>query len=130
MIPSLAQWFKDPALLQLWHRLLLWLEFNPWPGGFPYTSGVVKKGKKILEMYWKTNRGKHFLKSKSKMYDFFMHQVPDTMLQPLILLFNPSISISDRSYHAHFTNEKNRSIGSYYFCSKYSRKYSIVKTEV
>ena len=23
---------KDPALLQLWHRLYLWLRFNPWPG--------------------------------------------------------------------------------------------------
>ena len=27
-IPSLAQWVKDPVLLQLW------LEFSPWTGNF------------------------------------------------------------------------------------------------
>ena len=29
-----AQWVKDLVLLQLWHRLQLWLRFNPWPGNF------------------------------------------------------------------------------------------------
>ena len=30
----LAQWAKDLALSLLWHGLLLWLKFNPWPGNF------------------------------------------------------------------------------------------------
>ena len=32
--PSLAQWVKDLALLQvqLWLRLQMWLGSNPWPG--------------------------------------------------------------------------------------------------
>ena len=30
----MAQWVKDPVLPQLWHRLQLWLEFDPWPGNF------------------------------------------------------------------------------------------------
>ena len=33
-IPGLAWWVKDPVLLQLWHRLQFWLEFDPWPGNF------------------------------------------------------------------------------------------------
>ena len=31
-IPGLAQWLKDPVLLQLWLRLSLWLRSHPWPG--------------------------------------------------------------------------------------------------
>ena len=27
----MAQWVKDPAFLQLWHRSQLWLSFDPWP---------------------------------------------------------------------------------------------------
>ena len=27
----MTQWVKDPALPQLWHRLQLWLRFDPWP---------------------------------------------------------------------------------------------------
>ena len=29
-IPSLVQWIKALALLQLWHRLQLWLGSDPW----------------------------------------------------------------------------------------------------
>ena len=29
LIPSLGQWVKDPALLQLWHKSQLGLGFNP-----------------------------------------------------------------------------------------------------
>ena len=32
LIQSLAQWVKDPVLLQLWCRLQLRLGFYPWPG--------------------------------------------------------------------------------------------------
>ena len=28
----MAQWVKDPVLLLLWLRSLLWLRFDPWPG--------------------------------------------------------------------------------------------------
>ena len=33
-IPGPAQWVKDPALPQLWHRWQLQLRFNPWPRNF------------------------------------------------------------------------------------------------
>ena len=50
-IPGLAQWVKDLVLLQLWHRLKLWLGFYPWPGNFhmpwvqPKKKSHVKNGK-------------------------------------------------------------------------------------
>ena len=31
VVPSLVQWIKDLALLQLKHRLQLGLQFSPWP---------------------------------------------------------------------------------------------------
>ena len=34
LILSPRQWVKDPALLQLWHRLQMWLGFCPWPRNF------------------------------------------------------------------------------------------------
>ena len=51
-IPSLARWVKDPALLELWYGLQLWLSLNPWPGNFhmlwvqPEMKGREKKKKK------------------------------------------------------------------------------------
>ena len=33
-IPGPAQWVKALVLLQLWHRSLLWLGFDPWPRNF------------------------------------------------------------------------------------------------
>ena len=33
-IPGLAQWVKDPALLQLWPTLQPRLIFDPWPWNF------------------------------------------------------------------------------------------------
>ena len=41
----MAQWVKDLALPQLWHRLQLQLGFNPWPREFPYAVGGVKTKK-------------------------------------------------------------------------------------
>ena len=32
--PWPVQWVPDPALLQLWCRLQLWLAFHPWPRSF------------------------------------------------------------------------------------------------
>lgn len=40
-----AQRVKDPALSLHWLRLLLWLEFNPWPGSF-YMPWAWSKKKK------------------------------------------------------------------------------------
>ena len=39
--PCLVQWVKDPVLPQLWHRLQLWLKFDPW--GMFICHGVAKK---------------------------------------------------------------------------------------
>ena len=44
-IPTLVQWVKDLALLQLWHRLHLQLGFDPLPGNF-YMLWVQPKKKK------------------------------------------------------------------------------------
>ena len=37
-----AQWVKDPVLLQLWHRLEPQNRFNPWPRNF-YMPGCSQK---------------------------------------------------------------------------------------
>ena len=48
LIPSLAQWIKDPALLQQWHRLQLQLGSDPWPGNsICYRVSKKEKKKKI-----------------------------------------------------------------------------------
>ena len=39
----MAQWVKDPALLQLWRSLQLWLGFHPWPGNLDMPVGAAKK---------------------------------------------------------------------------------------
>ena len=45
LIPSLVQWVKDPALLQLWHRSQLQLKFDPWPQELPYAWVQPKQNK-------------------------------------------------------------------------------------
>ena len=40
--PAWSSGLKDPALLQLWHGLQLWLRFNPWPG-IPYAASTAIK---------------------------------------------------------------------------------------
>ena len=45
-VPTVAQWVKDTALLQLWHKLQFWLRFNPWSGNFHVPQGQLKRGKK------------------------------------------------------------------------------------
>ena len=45
MIQSLAQWVKDLALWQLWHRSQLWLSLIPGPGT-PYATRQPEKKKK------------------------------------------------------------------------------------
>ena len=37
-----AQQVKDLALLLLWLRLLLWLEFSPWPGELQHAEGMTQ----------------------------------------------------------------------------------------
>ena len=41
-IPAVAQWIKDPALLQLWYRLQLWLRFQSPAWELPYATGAGK----------------------------------------------------------------------------------------
>ena len=47
-IPGSVEWVKDPALLQLWHRLQLQLRFDPWPKNFHMLQVQLEKEKKIL----------------------------------------------------------------------------------
>ena len=45
--PGPAQWVKDPALLQLWQRLQLWLRSDPWPRNYIcYGAERKKEGRK------------------------------------------------------------------------------------
>ena len=46
-VPDVAQWVKNPELLQLWPRSKLWLRFHPWPGKFhmPRARPLKKKTK-------------------------------------------------------------------------------------
>ena len=39
-IPHAVQWVKDPVL-QLWHRLQLWLGSHPWPQELPYANSAA-----------------------------------------------------------------------------------------
>ena len=53
--PAVAQWLKDPALLQLWYRLQLQLGFSSWHRNL-YMPWLQQKNKgfgflKILEDY-------------------------------------------------------------------------------
>jgi len=44
--PQLAQWVKDPALLQLRLRLGMWLGSHPWPRNFMYYRAAKNEKKK------------------------------------------------------------------------------------
>ena len=57
LIPSLAQWIKDPGLLQLQLRLQLWLRSDPWPKNYTCCR-VTKKEKKFT--YPRYHDGKTF----------------------------------------------------------------------
>ena len=50
-IPGLAQWVKNPALLQLWLRAWLWLRSDPWPRN-SICCRPAKKEKKRYFCYW------------------------------------------------------------------------------
>ena len=49
-VRSLAQWFKDPALLQLWLGVRLQLRFDPWPGS-SICREATKNEEKKDELY-------------------------------------------------------------------------------
>lgn len=49
-VPTVAQWVKDLALLQLWCGSQLWLEFDLYPGTSIY-HGCSQKRKKNIYMY-------------------------------------------------------------------------------
>lgn len=60
LIPCLTQWIGDLALLQLWHRLQLWLSSDPWLRN-SISHRVAKnerkkkfqqRKKKIKQMWW------------------------------------------------------------------------------
>ena len=44
-IPTVVQWVKDQVLPHVWHRLQLWLRFDPWPKNF-HTPQVQPKEEK------------------------------------------------------------------------------------
>ena len=46
-IACLAQWVKDPVLLQPWRRSRVQPGFDPWPWERPYAMGGPRKKKKL-----------------------------------------------------------------------------------
>ena len=58
LIPSPAQWVRDPALLQVQLRLQLWLRSDPWPRGTPYAVGWPKQKKKKKKSVSRVETGK------------------------------------------------------------------------
>ena len=49
LIPSLAQWIKDPVLLWLWCRQAAAALIGPLARELPYATGVSRKKKKKKE---------------------------------------------------------------------------------
>ena len=58
MIPSLAQWNKDPMLLLLWHSHSLSL-IRPLAWELPYATGAAPPPKKILTESFLAEIDKH-----------------------------------------------------------------------
>ena len=57
----MVQWVKDLVLLKLWHRLKLWLRFNPWPRNFHMLymqPGGKKKKSKQKKLSVQKNQNK------------------------------------------------------------------------
>ena len=67
LIPGLAQWVEDPALLQLWCGLQLQLRTDPWPGNSICHRAAKKGGGKKL----KQNHRTHHLIEQSVMMEMF-----------------------------------------------------------
>ena len=51
-IPGPAQWVKDPALLQPWCRLQLWLGSDPWPGNSICHRAAKKENEYVELTLW------------------------------------------------------------------------------
>ena len=49
-IPGLAQWVKDPSLLQLWYRLAAPAPIRPLAWGLPYATTVALKSKLYIHI--------------------------------------------------------------------------------
>ena len=47
-----VQWVKDLVLSLQWLGLLLWHEFDPWPGELPHAGGEAKKKDEKLVIHW------------------------------------------------------------------------------
>ena len=59
-IPSLAQWVKDPVVLQLWLRSGIWLESDPWHGNSRCQEAAQKENKNhqnVPECIWSVPNG-------------------------------------------------------------------------
>ena len=55
LIPGLAQWVKDPALLWLWRRPVATAPIKPLAWEPPYATGVALKKKRVNKTNKQTN---------------------------------------------------------------------------
>ena len=67
----MAQWVKDLALLQLWHKLQLWFRFSPWPRNFhmPWVQPLKKKKKRKKKKRKKANATVLWLRKTNRVYE-------------------------------------------------------------
>ena len=64
LIPGPVQWVKHPALLQLWRRSQLQLEFDPWSGN-SISHRVANKKNLIKYLHEEFKRKSHLLVCQS-----------------------------------------------------------------
>ena len=85
LIPGLAQWVKDPALLQLGNESQLWLGFDP--GNFQMLQVWIKKKKKTdVRVTIRCHLQKHFLNSKAAQHWYRGFYLPQSYKHVSLLL--------------------------------------------
>ena len=65
-VSAVVQWVKDPALIQLWHRLKLWLGFDSWSRNIHMPQVRPNKKKKKKKKRKKKKKKKKRKKKKEK----------------------------------------------------------------
>ena len=87
-IPSLAQWVKDLAVLQMYHRLQLQLRFDPWPVN---TFAMGKEKKRERKKEERKNEGNKERKMEGGKKESW-RQMRWNTIEILVLLLTPNLN--------------------------------------